>query len=379
MTAINRSPSGPFFRGTEDGQVPVWNASVGEWQASFSSGVDYVISSRADLLAVVAPVSGAFNLPVGAYFIKQDITLNDGEYLVASNIEFVSNDKTVSGNPPASFGLFNSNSFPKLRSVNFISNNAQPAIRLSGSTLVINGGFAISILGNAVEITANAILKAFDFQMYGAGSAIDMVAGRAYLVTCLLNSGSSSISGACIRMTNSVNSKRIYAVNCDFSCFGSAVCLDINSSTGSTSLVNCLITVGGAGIAPVVLTLARNLTLNGCAFTHQGGGSPVGVRINGAVDSIILDGNTFESYAYACRHSAGVVDRATFLANDMNNISAGLIDWAAANIPTNGLLIMGNQVDGANFFTGFTQSSARVNAKANSRAGALVSETAIVP
>jgi hypothetical protein len=55
------------------------------------------------------------------------------------------------------------------------------------------------------------------------------------------------------------------------------------------------------------------------------------------------------------------------------------IEWAAANIPTDGLLVLGTAFNCLNNYVAHTPASARANYKSNSQGGGLLTETAIVP
>ena len=77
--------------------------------------------------------------------------------------------------------------------------------------------------------------------------------------------------------------------------------------------------------------------------------------------------------------TGGTQNRVSIVAcSSAANVAVG-VDWAAANIPTNGLLITGCQFNTGTPFQNFNETDSRVNRKCNSFAATLSSETPIVP
>ncbi len=107
------------------------------------------------------------------------------------------------------------------------------------------------------------------------------------------------------------------------------------------------------------------------------------MQIANTVQSIVLHGVTAvtaTSGADFVRRTGGTVNRATVMGNTLTGTgTASAINWPAANMPTLGLAVVGNNFNVTTPFSGFTQASTRVNSKANVSASGLMSETAIVP
>lgn len=81
--------NGPTIDGVSEGDVLLWDATAKGWKTGPSPSdwiQDYQIRSRADLVAIVAPVGGVFTLPEGSYGIKA-LTLDPGEtFLVEGRV-----------------------------------------------------------------------------------------------------------------------------------------------------------------------------------------------------------------------------------------------------------------------------------------------------
>jgi hypothetical protein len=105
-----------------------------------------------------------------------------------------------------------------------------------------------------------------------------------------------------------------------------------------------------------------------------------GVRIAADCEHIILQGVTSSSGGTWVLHSGtGTVNRAALMNNAVKGMTTA-INWPSANIPAAGLAIVGNLFNVSTPFTGFSHTSARVNAKANTKnvSPFLLAETPIV-
>lgn len=107
-------------------------------------------------------------------------------------------------------------------------------------------------------------------------------------------------------------------------------------------------------------------------------GVPDGLYIDCLVRRILLDGvQTDVNLNAMVRWVSGAVDSA-LICNCNTPANFGIV-WPAANIPNQGLAIMGNNFNSAVPFQGFTAASARVNTKGNMGGAGPISETPIVP
>lgn len=107
------------------------------------------------------------------------------------------------------------------------------------------------------------------------------------------------------------------------------------------------------------------------------GGTPAGLYLNSNVTRVQLNGVSAVGLTHFIQHVAGVIGECSAIG--CNSDSTNGVTWLAANIPTNGLALVGNVFNSIAPYNGFTQASARVNCKANLGAGVLLSETPIVP
>lgn len=112
-------------------------------------------------------------------------------------------------------------------------------------------------------------------------------------------------------------------------------------------------------------------------FWQRFAGTPAGLYIAGDLDHVQISGVIGRGLTNFILHDSGAVQQCT-VRGCVDDATNG-INWAAANIPSEGLLVVGNEFSGATPFNGFVVGDARVNCKANLGSGGLLSETAIVP
>lgn len=119
----------------------------------------------------------------------------------------------------------------------------------------------------------------------------------------------------------------------------------------------------------------------------------VGGRVNNCGDGFRLEHGAnsigdlsvqameFQALDDAVQWVSGSVNRANVIGNTAAADVTTLVDWQAANIPTDCLLVCGNvtSINAGSFIQNHAFNSPRANYKCNSRAGGLFSETPIVP
>lgn len=381
---LRLSPSGPLIEGTDDGDVIVWDAATGQWRTG-TGGIteyDHLISSRADLVAVVAPVGGVFTLPAGSYFLKADVALDAGEsILIDDNVLFAGGGReyTLQGGDPATPCIVVDGGNLKMQNLSIMGPSSTTIDALSlvdGSIRAHNcdissgvGPTAFQQTGGTAQFwgcdfagaTETCALQAGLFHAVGcrffggvSNGGID-VSGASELdvtlVDCLVEGGASG--GAAVNLDN---------VNVDFY---SAMCI-FDQPAAAANVFN----VAAASSVQMVggLVVNTNATpADGIVFAGnvQGGVQLIGVSAEN------LD-------AFVIRNS-GTQRRVVVNGCDTASDVAVGVDWATASIPTNGLLELGNQFDTTTPFTNHASTDARVNRKANTLQSGLSTETAIVP
>jgi hypothetical protein len=130
----------------------------------------------------------------------------------------------------------------------------------------------------------------------------------------------------------------------------------------------------------VFAQLGRRIRIVDSEFIDTSGANlAIGVRVSGDLDYLALIGVGQTAGSDFVQRTSGAQTWATV--NGCRCVVAGYgIAWAAANVPTNGLILIGNYFGaGTGAYNGLTHLSALVNSKGNTRAGALLSETPIVP
>lgn len=154
------------------------------------------------------------------------------------------------------------------------------------------------------------------------------------------------------------------------------------SVTGNTSVLqvlSCTVTGGGgANTAAIRILTANDVCVINGSMHQSGGGSQLAVIVAGNITRGLRLANMFVDVNGLLSRTSGTVGSVHVIGNTAKVSGAG-ITWAAADMPTRGMLIVGNDFSTLTPFSGFTATSARVNAKANSFTSGLLTETPIVP
>ena len=406
MPQFRIPPSGALFLGTTAGQVPVWNGS--EWlpQAQSSGGqelYDYVLTSRADLVAVVAPVGDVFELPSGSYAVTESFALDADESLNVANGESVFmtcfGSAVLSGDPTNGAAvLVNVEAGARLElvSANLTCGGTTNECIESAGDLRISGGIirggsnsteALSLTGGeciacGVEFRAGASSSVFLMGggiarfigcLFEGGQAFAclMSAGELHMASCQLVGGTS----AALQL-DSVNTMRAVLQDCYLTSGTTNAVVVTDGAAAYLEMVNCNVAADAANAHCVRPAAARSVSIIGGVLQSLNVTPGDGVQVAGAMVDLSLIGVRGENIDDLVQRVAGTVLNCNVIGCYTN--SAG-INWAAANIPSNGLVIVGCNFGAANPFTGFTASDARVNIKACTRNNGLLSETAIVP
>jgi len=366
----------PVVWGTsEDGNLSPW---------------DFVIRSVADL----APFDiggNIFQLPSGSYAFAGPVNLGVAQILVplASTVlvKGFGVDKVVTGaNAAATWNVAGNARFESLAT----TVSAGVCVLASAPSGVVRSSQCVWTASGAARcLDVSGAATAFDSQsQYNAVVGpvlLTGTGGRLSLDQCRLAfTGSNGIgclgSGSRVSLVDTDIDGRIPIrstdATLDFQAFGGL----FNGTGGATplSISNAgRFVLHGTHVAGVDSSLAA-MDLFKALGAHFSGG---GLVVDGGITALVLDGTTAENMTTFLRWSSGAVSTAQVVACETaGNVTNG-IDWAAANIPSRGLLVVGTSFGSAaaNAFVNFTESDARVNVKACSAAGALLTETAIVP
>lgn len=399
---IRLPPSGPTYQGTADGQIFIWDQTLGKWSIGANPGstteFDFIIQDRADLVdAVGTPVAGEFVLVDGSYFFKDDVLLDPGETVAADNVTVFmmgggpvgSLDRGFRGNGAASTPAFDIRNGADVRLFNMRiagAGIAQHGVAVTASTLDADwcafpttaGG---SQPGLQLGLTSEGRISR---TIIGGGvEGVEITGGAKHLFRdCTITSGSA----------------------------GNGLRANVGATVTRLQFDGCFFRGSGTGTEPVVLETApdldaffnhcefeSNATSTPCAlvrgigslsmmggFLHCSAGAPLGDGVSlatdpmqGGVQLIGLHGHALDDLVVAsvnfdCR-------RAVIMGCDTATDVAVGIDWQAP-VPTNGgLLIIGNNFDTTTPLQGITAATANVNLKACSDRNGLMTETAIVP
>lgn len=343
-------------------------------------GFDFFINSRDDLVrAVGEPVGGVFTLLDGAYAQGADITLNAGERLdVPSGTDVFwmgfGPDVAIIMTPTTAAGLTVNGEVTLLNTSLLINGNGNTGIAIlaTANVRVTGGNLTMTGTGTTGLTLAGGTLHRFTDWVMGIGGApdtgISISGGRVKLTACRIESDAVTLTGGaanCLR-----------AVNTTFRSLGGTV-FNPNVANSSWVFGSCLFE--GVGVICNLEGCAR-IDVSNCKI--EGNGTGAGILIDGNIsEALKVTGGSFADLSNAVQYTSGTVDLCA-LANvdSLADVIGSFIAWAAASIPTDGLLVTGCRHAGAGAFNlAHTPADARVNYKANSHDGALVTETAIVP
>lgn len=163
-----------------------------------------------------------------------------------------------------------------------------------------------------------------------------------------------------MRITSGVGGGRIFIVN-----NAAAIFRSHNTNT-----------VVGSGATNLYILSATSVQMTFDSWSGAGNSTSVGFNGNITADLRIVGHRSTGQGVFLTRTS-GTVGFASITAC-WTNATTG-INWAAANIPTNGLIVNGNALLGATPYSGFNPATVRVNFKLNTTTANLLPETPIVP
>lgn len=350
---------------------------------------DFIITDRASLVAVVAPIGNVFDLPTGSYAFKQALTLNAGERIRVPNGSSVlcmgmGPSKVLSSSALGTDPLWEIEA-GAVANINYLSllypaGDTGPCLLSSSDDTRLTG---CRIDGNT---TADAALRvsagdcyAVQCDIVGASGATEMGfemdgVARARLSNCDITSLGGGLFA--IHMTGTSIAQELYCSNCRIT-GDTGTTIAVRSDDADVWLDNCEINSLTDGVTIVACGPASSLSIRGGEIRNTAGGTGDGVVFNnGTTVGVDISGVFFHTLDEAIRQTGATQNRVTISNNDFFSCNIAL-DWAT--IPADGLLIHGNRFNGSTPFQGFTPATADVNAKCNSQNAGLTTETAIVP
>jgi len=397
MPMIRTPPSGPAIVGAANGDLLVWSSATNEWLASSETPYlnvtefDYIISSRADLVAVAPPVGGDISLPSGSYFFKQAVLLNDGErvlvdaakvlmmarpaaglvgnyaddqpwFRIENGGEVLAYDVTFYAAAASRHGVLvdASSSFTaqdcEIRSSD---TGAQAAIACSGSVLlqrcVIPAGIQpIAVSGGArlVMNDCRVTCTVQGFPMIDVDATAETVV---QLTRCVLLQ-TYSAQGAIVRLEAGVDVPLWFTSN-------------DNEYRWNVSDVRSVILAGASAGLSAIFSDDR--------FYGATGLGTIAINVAGLIGELRTNGCRFEGHNVAVVSDASAATHAEFNRNTVLT-NTGLI-WPAADLPANGLFEFENHFGAGTPFGGHASTDSGVVRRANIQSGTLLTETALTP
>jgi hypothetical protein len=383
IVVLGRDPSGS--NATPYRAIPVSSLPVGQTE------FQHILTSRADLVAVVAPVAGVFVLPAGSYFLKNSFALLANEGLQVNNVGVF-----IMGGGTGIALTGGSATIPLLQCTG-------AAGRVGLLTLTLNSAVAdAKCLEAGGEVsTATSCVFTNTFSSATNGVVETAGTGRLTLNSCRITTVSRSL--------RHLNNQRITVATSRIES-EQGLAVDISGANGWALFTGGIVRTTLGNFAPVFNLNAAGANLYitdcevssfgtqrlvdigaaGCAALNIRGGEwqtgsavagTVGININGPITKEIeVVGVAVQNCAQWVVHQGGLVAAAKVLACTGTTNVDTCVNWNVANIPTRGLFEIGNQWNdtNANMFLNHQQNDARVMRRSNFATTAL-SETGIVP
>lgn len=385
---LRQGTSGGLITGP-DGARLIYNASTGLWDAeSVVQAYDYIVRNRADLIAIAPPAEGTIALPNGSYAVKGTVTLEADEYLLVDDGALLFLHGMV---PGAGFTRAASTISEAVMEV--VGNEAR--IEMVGLTLDVSSDTTIAL--NIADAALDAEVKAVDCHVLGnttlAAINVGETACEIWLTRTRVEDGSISLAqtGGTIRMSQcrvgagmlqngTSEPMALYVDQCWVTGQANA-CVSLNAQQGEAvftacDLVHAGTNVHGADIGQIAG--AGNVQFADCIFDLAGTGG-IAINVENPLANLVIDGCIFRDGDTAINCGANITCQGVSIMG--NQCKAGVLNglvWPTTSVPTQGILIVGNNFGAGVPIAGILVNTARVNIKANSGGGALLQETAIV-
>jgi hypothetical protein len=329
---------------------------------------DHVVHSLADL---PPPAGGYHTLSGGSWAIAADVDVSPNTVLVPAATTVL-----IGG-----MSHFLSSSAVALEVEGTLDVDWLQCVSSAGAALQVNAAGTVrdvqsiwtSLSAQPACLSNGSLISTLSrFANTSTGSALQPSSGTTRLLGCNVTSTASAVSVGAASFYS--NESHIYS-----SSAGSGAAVLVSGSGARVNLAGGTCGIGYAGGPAMRVNLAETFAARGVQIISTVPNT-YGLRIAGDVDAVQVIGCDMTSEGTLVYRSIGSVVSA-IVANNRTigaAISNGII-WTAANLPSLGLLVVGNSFGASTGFSGFTAASARVNAKANIDSGGLMSETAIVP
>ena len=331
--------AGQVVRGDQTGQALLWDNTAQSWSPGLvDSSLDgvYNFASYEDLEAAFPANAGVHTLDDnGIYNFLSSFSL-DGNRIVVT----------------AQGALLTAAPFTVLE-----SDVDGPTVRVDGAGTTVQGltvwnnGATASDDRCAIEVTAQ------DVRLSGV-----------HVLT----------QGDCPAVLVSNAAATVLAVGCQIQCGGSTPTrAGVRVEAGVFRGIGCE-RVGPAPLVASIGTSVSGIYLDDCFASASGAASDYFVFLSGvALGELLLSNCRMgENDEAAIQYAAGTVGFAAVVGCTALGVAG--IDWAAASIPTRGLVVVGCNLNCTNPFVDFDEADAGVNVKACTGSAGLLSETAIV-
>jgi hypothetical protein len=383
IVVLGRDPSGS--NATPWRSIPLSSLPVGVTE------FDHILTSRADLVAVVAPVANVFVLPAGSYFVKNSFALNPGEGMQVNNVPILMMGAGVAaaitggaaGIPLLQITGANGRAQLLTLGLNAAAANVR-ALEAGGEVTV---GTQVAITQTFASTTEPAVLQTGTGRLTLSASRINAVN------RCYRNSSNQRFTAVATR----IESEQGTAVEVDgvnsWSLFSSGIVRTTLGGTGQAFFVNAVganVYVVDCEVATATTANIALISVNGCAAFDVLGGEwqtgnaagTTGINITGPVTKEVhVEGVAVQNCAIWVNWGSGLVAAAKVIGCTGSGGVTTCVNWPVANIPTRGLVESQNQWNAAtaSVFTNHQQNDARVMRRMNHSSTAPMSETGIVP
>lgn len=344
-----------------------------KFEVPSDTSYDYTISNRQDLVNIVPPVNGVFELPEGTYKICGNVTLLDDEYLHVGNnrdVLFVGYPGVTITAPSERVVLVSSGTFQN-DGVNLQQLTIGEAVlEITAGTVLLT---ACNLSGGnvfSVEMSGGAF-SAHMSRFFGAAGVV-FTGGTARFEQCFVAGTEAAVltcSGATVLKCAQTHFQRFTGDAPNISLLG----------TVRASFEDCQVETNSDTAAPMVfLQEGADLIFEGGTLRGNVAQNGVGFQLATTADAVLRDVFFEQLDTCVLDSAAETLNRCVLdVLQGSDTVTIG-VDWAAARVPTNGLIETALAFNTATPFANHTETDARVNRKMPLSSSGLEAETPIV-
>ena len=379
----------PVVRQPAGGDIETVSLATFEAALTGLTEFDHIITDRASLIAAVG-AGPVYTLTSGSYAFKNALTLPAGERL-----EVAGGEVLLMGMGPTkvvtSSGLSNAMLTVSSGTVQLITMNitagatGEAAVQQTGGTITAyNCNFVGGSSSDGVQQDGGEWSSVSG--TFSGGASGFRHDGSSAGSTCRMQGGTieGDFSAGCWVGQGAGNDIRAYVSNVNMrndNASNPTIFLN-GASSGDFFFNGCKLEHSADDQQIAQVTTVSTFVFEQCDIYSTATTPGDGIQVSGAIGGGgIINACTFLDLDDAIREATLTdIERLTISSCDFGGTINVGIDWDASDIPSHGMMIVGNNFGPATtVFQGFDENTARVNIKACSENAGLLAETSIVP